>query len=61
MVLVHRLFRRELGNASDVIGGVAAGDVKRSGLVAGHLGHMVAGLHHHHAAENELVWPKLHA
>lgn len=61
MVMGHRLFRRELGNASDLIGGVAAGDTKRSRLVATHLAHMVTGLHHHHTAEDELVWPKLHA
>ena len=61
MALVHRVFRRELGNASYLIGGVAAGDTTRSGLIATHLGHMLAGLHHHHAAEEDLLWPKLHA
>ena len=60
MALVHRVFRRELGNASYLIGGVAAGDKTRSGLIATHLGHMLAALHHHHAAEEDLLWPKLH-
>ena len=60
MALVHRVFRRELGNASYLIGGVAAGDKTRSGLIATHLGHVLAALHHHHAAEEDLLWPKLH-
>jgi hypothetical protein len=30
MLFAHRLFRRELRNAPELIGGVAAGDTKRS-------------------------------
>lgn len=61
MLVVHRVFRRELRNAPELIGGVRAGDTVRSVLIADHLGYIVAGLHHHHAAEDELLWPRLHA
>src|SRR4051812_7726675 len=59
MLFAHRVFRRELRSAPELIGGVEAGDTKRSALVADHLGYIVAGLHHHHAAEDELLWPPL--
>jgi hemerythrin-like domain-containing protein len=61
MLFAHRVFRRELSDAPELIGGVASGDTNRSALIADHLGHMVAALHHHHAAEDELLWPSLHA
>ena len=61
MLFAHRVFRRELRNAPELIGGVESGDTKRSALIADHLGYMVAALHHHHAAEDELLWPPLHA
>src|ERR1700742_1638912 len=60
MVLVHRVFRGELGHAPALIDGVAAGDTARSRVVSHHLGHILAGLHHHHTADEEMLWPKLH-
>ena len=60
MVMAHRVFRRELRNAPELIGGVEAGDTKRSALIADHVGYIVAALHHHHAAEDDLLWPPLH-
>jgi hemerythrin-like domain-containing protein len=60
MLFAHRVFRRKLHNAPELIGSVEAGDTNRSALVADHLGYIVAGLHHHHAAEDELLWPPLH-
>ncbi|MDT5363512.1 MAG: hypothetical protein QOC69_5274 [Mycobacterium sp.] len=60
MLFAHRLFRHELRNAPELIGGVEAGDTKRSALIADHLGYIVAALHHHHTAEDDLLWPALH-
>src|SRR5271166_2526405 len=60
MLFAHRLFCRELREAPGLIGGVEAGDTKRSALIADHLGYIVAALHDHHAAEDELLWPPLH-
>jgi iron-sulfur cluster repair protein YtfE (RIC family) len=59
MVVVHRLFRREFGLAPGLIRRVAAGDRERSAVVAGHLTFLTDGLHHHHTAEDELLWPLL--
>lgn len=61
MALVHRMFRKEFRGLVDLIGSVEAGDTQRSRLVGRHAEFMLAGLHHHHAAEDELMWPKLHA
>jgi hemerythrin-like domain-containing protein len=61
MEIVHRVFRTELHNAPDLVRAVKVGDNKRSAIVGDHLNFIVAGLHHHHAAEDELIWPKLHA
>jgi iron-sulfur cluster repair protein YtfE (RIC family) len=61
MAIVHRVFRNELHNGPGLVRAVKAGDTKRSAIVGDHLNFIVAGLHHHHAAEDELIWPKLHA
>jgi iron-sulfur cluster repair protein YtfE (RIC family) len=59
MILVHRAFRREFDSIPDLIAGVALGDTFRAKVVADHMTFMIGGLHHHHAAEDELVWPVL--
>ena len=59
MAMVHRVFRDELHDAPGLVRGVAVGDTGRSMVVGAHLDFIVAGLHHHHAAEDELLWPKL--
>lgn len=59
MVVVHRLFRRELRLLPDLIRGVAGGDLARARVVADHCSDVLWGLHHHHESEDELLWPKL--
>jgi Hemerythrin HHE cation binding domain len=59
MGIVHRVFRSELHNAPRLIRDVQPGDIERSAIVGGHLNFIVAALQHHHAVEDELVWPKL--
>jgi hemerythrin-like domain-containing protein len=59
MVVIHRLFRREFGLAPGLIRRVADGDRQRSAVVADHLEFLTDGLHHHHATEDELLWPML--
>ena len=59
MVVVHRLFRRELIDLSRLIRAVAPGDVERAAVVAGHARLVLAGLHLHHTGEDDLLWPKL--
>lgn len=59
MALVHNAFRTELELAPELIRGVQPGQRSRLKLVAGHITNMLAALHHHHMAEDELLWPKL--
>jgi iron-sulfur cluster repair protein YtfE (RIC family) len=59
MPVIHTLFRRELGLAGGLLRSVAEGDTARAAVVADHL-ELVGGiLHHHHTAEDELLWPLL--
>jgi hemerythrin-like domain-containing protein len=56
---VHTVFRREFGLLPDLVQSVAAGDEARAKIVADHAGLMTATLSHHHAAEDEVLWPLL--
>jgi hemerythrin-like domain-containing protein len=59
MVVVHRVFRREFDALPALVRAVPPGDVDRAGVVLGHLRELAGSLHHHHTAEDELVWPLL--
>ena len=59
MPTVHTFFRRELRLAGAAVRRVPLGDVDRAGVVADHLEFVGRALHHHHTAEDELVWPLL--
>lgn len=61
MVVVHRVFRRESALLPRMVRAVPDGHIVRVGPVAAHLREYVEGLHHHHALEDELVWPLLRA
>ncbi|OBK95602.1 hemerythrin domain-containing protein [Mycobacterium sp. 1165178.9] len=60
MALVHRIFRKELEDAATLIRGVQPGRRGPGKRVAGHIANVLKALHHHHLAEDELLWPKLH-
>jgi len=57
MIVVHRVYRREFRMAPALVLAVVPGDTTRAGILAEHLGNLVAGLDHHHTAEDELLWP----
>src|SRR4051812_23775934 len=59
MVVVHTAFRREFEQAPAIIRSVAAGDHARARRVGDHVQLMLDMLHHHHAGEDKLLWPKL--
>ncbi len=59
MVVVHRVFRRELGLAPRLVRAVPAGDTARAAVVAAHLRLCLDGLHLHHSGEDAVLWPKL--
>jgi hemerythrin-like domain-containing protein len=61
MVLVHRVFRRAFDELPALITGTAVGDIRRARAVADQLNLVIQVLHHHHAAEDEMLWPKLSA
>ena len=59
MVLVHRVFRRELGLLPTMMVAVRPGDFARAAVVSAHCRELTTALRHHHAAEAELLMPKL--
>jgi hypothetical protein len=59
MLVVHTMFRRELGLAGGLVRGVPAGDRRRAAVVAAHLDLVETVLHHHHSSEDRLLWPRL--
>ncbi|HEX4791416.1 MAG TPA: hemerythrin domain-containing protein [Actinospica sp.] len=59
MYMAHTMFRREFGLAPALIRSVADGDLGRAAVVADHLRIVDSGLHHHHAAEDKHLWPRL--
>jgi hemerythrin-like domain-containing protein len=59
MVVVHRVFRRELSLIPDLLLSTPAGDVERASIVVGHARLILSGLHLHHTSEDDLLWPLL--
>jgi hemerythrin-like domain-containing protein len=59
MFVVHRVFRRESALLPRLVRSVRPGDTARARLVAGHFRDYALGLHEHHTAEDELLWPLL--
>ncbi|MFD8717157.1 hemerythrin domain-containing protein [Streptomyces sp. NPDC059629] len=59
MVVVHRVFRRESALLPRLVRAVPEGDTARAARIVGVLGDYTMGLHHHHHAEDELIWPLL--
>jgi hemerythrin-like domain-containing protein len=57
MYVVHRVFRREAALMPRLIRSVRPGDTTRSARIAEHFRGYKLGLHHHHTAEDELIWP----
>lgn len=59
MVLVHKVFRRELGMLPSLVGGVEPARVDRAVLLAAHYRELATALRHHHQAERDLLWRRL--
>jgi len=59
MVVVHRAFRREFELLPRMVRAVSPGDLTQGGVICSHAREMTTMLHHHHAGEDELVWPRL--
>jgi hypothetical protein len=59
MVVIHRIFRRGFAGLADLARRVPAHDTAWAGAVAAHTEFLLDGLHHHHTAEDEHLWPLL--
>ncbi|MFE2145243.1 hemerythrin domain-containing protein [Streptomyces sp. NPDC059456] len=59
LVVVHRMFRREFGEAPGRVRGVRHGSRAQIRLVADRLALLLDTLHRHQADEDRLLWPKL--
>jgi hemerythrin-like domain-containing protein len=59
MYVVHRVFRRESALMPRLVRAVAPGDTDRAARITRHFRDYALGLHHHHTAEDELIWPLL--
>lgn len=59
MVVVHRLFRREFRRLPAFVAAAATADAEGLRRIENHARELVSGLHHHHAVEDDLLWPLL--
>lgn len=60
MVVIHRIFRRGFAELADVARRVAADDTdRRVRAIGAYARFLLNGLHHHHAAEDAFIWPRL--
>src|SRR6185369_172960 len=59
MVVIHRVFRRELTVIPRLVRSVPDGDAQRVRVVAEHAAFVLDFLHAHHSGEDELLWPLL--
>ncbi|WP_228563721.1 hemerythrin domain-containing protein [Catenulispora rubra] len=60
MLIIHKVFRREVDLLPQIIRTVPDGDTARAAYVADAVQNYVGGLHSHHSLEDQLVWPLLH-
>jgi hemerythrin-like domain-containing protein len=56
----HKALRREFRLAPTAVRRTAGGDRRQARRVAVHLQFMIGVLHHHHAGEDRLLWPRLY-
>jgi hemerythrin-like domain-containing protein len=59
MVVIHRVFRRELAAVPRLVRETPAGDTERARIVGDHVALVLETLHVHHTGEDELLWPLL--
>lgn len=59
MVIIHRVFRRELPLLAALVRSAPAGDRERAERLGSHLDLVIEVLEHHHEGEDVLLWPLL--
>ncbi|MFC4066917.1 hemerythrin domain-containing protein [Actinoplanes subglobosus] len=60
MMMIHRVFRREAAHLHRFVRATAPGNLDRARQLSRYGREYIAGLHHHHATEDALIWPLLH-
>lgn len=59
MAVIHRIFRQGFPMVADLVRRTPPGATARTEVIADHLDFLLNGLHHHHTAEDEHIWPRL--
>jgi hemerythrin-like domain-containing protein len=63
VLLAHRAMLRDLDRCADLATGLAASrttlDRKRAAAIADYLTDFCDSIHHHHSAEDDVLWPVL--
>ncbi|GAB2828757.1 hypothetical protein GCM10022221_29020 [Actinocorallia aurea] len=59
MYLAHYGFRRDVGRLITAVGRVGLTDRRRVAALRAHFAWVLFVLHHHHSAEDAMVWPRL--
>ncbi|SNY68861.1 hemerythrin domain-containing protein [Paractinoplanes atraurantiacus] len=63
LLLAHRAMLKDLDRLSDLTASLATGgtrlDRKRAAAIAGYLSDFCDSIHHHHSAEDDVLWPVL--
>jgi hemerythrin-like domain-containing protein len=59
MVIIHRVFRRELTLLPQLVRATPPGDVARAAVLTAWTSEVLDFLHHHHSGEDDLLWPLL--
>ena len=59
MVVIHRIFRRGFPLLADLVRRCPEGHSGRAQSIAEHADFMISGLHNHHSAEDDGLWPLL--
>lgn len=59
MVVIHRIFRRGFPELAGIARDLDPGGRARVRAVGTYARFLLNGLHHHHAAEDEFIWPRL--
>ncbi|MBU2666237.1 hemerythrin domain-containing protein [Actinoplanes bogorensis] len=63
LLLAHRAMLRDLDRCAELTAGLARNsprlDRKRAAAIAGYLSDFCDSIHHHHSAEDEVLWPVL--
>ncbi|GAA0798290.1 hemerythrin domain-containing protein [Spirilliplanes yamanashiensis] len=59
LLLAHRAMLRDLDRLTGLLAGTTRFGRKRGAAVAGYLDDLCTSIHHHHSAEDEVLWPVL--